>query len=272
VINADASALAGAILVVALWLRGVLHPHLRHAGWQSVWMTLSALTKPPNVTLVMLELTAPPDRSTPRWRALALVIVPAVVVALLWSWASGGDTASWRMVEITGYEPASFDPARRLAYLLAHPLHFPLAVIRAVSEKDLAELWRQLIGVLGLFDTVLHGWVYPTLTATLLASFVTRIPSTPAIRRRLALAAAVTMLCYTIVIYFICYLVFTPLEADSVWGVQGRYFVPILPLAAIIVAALVNRAPAPWLSAALAVSAATLSGVASIAAIIDTDW
>jgi uncharacterized membrane protein len=106
----------------------------------------------------------------------------------------------------------------------------------------------------------------------LLAAFVARIQATPAIRLRLALAAAVTVLCYTVAVYFICYLVFTPLEADSVWGVQGRYFVPILPLLAIAVAALVNRAPAPWLSAALAVSAATLSGVASIAAIIDTDW
>src|SRR5262249_28237825 len=103
-------------------------------------------------------------------------------------------------------------------------------------------------------------------------SFVTRIQSAPAIRRRLALAAAATILCYTIAVYFICYLVFTPLEAGSVWGVQGRYFVPILPLVAIIVAALVNRPPAPGVSGALAVSAATLSGVASIAAIIASDW
>jgi uncharacterized membrane protein len=270
VISADGGALAGAMMVVALWLRALLHPYLRHASQQSLWMTLGALTKPSNVTFVLLALAA--DRSTRRWRAVALIMVPAVAIALLWSWASGGDTAGWRMVEITGREPTSFDPAHRLAYLLSHPLHFPVAVIRALSEKDFGELWRQLIGVLGLFDTVLHAWVYPALTAMLLAGFVARIQAARAIRLRLALASAATMLGYTLVVYFICYLVFTPLEADSVWGVQGRYFVPILPLAAIVVAALVNRAPAPWLSAALAVSAATLSGVASIAAIIDTDW
>jgi len=57
-----------------------------------------------------------------------------------------------------------------------------------------------------------------------------------------------------------------------VWGVQGRYFVPILPLVAIMVGALVNRAPDERLSAATAISAAVLSGSASIEAILRTDW
>jgi uncharacterized membrane protein len=141
-----------------------------------------------------------------------------------------------------------------------------------VSEKDLGELWRQVIGVLGLFDTVLHGWVYPTLTVMLFASFVTRLPAAPAMRAQVALTAAVAIVGYAIAVYFICYLAFTPLAADSVWGVQGRYFVPILPLVAIVVAALVNRSPAPWLAAAVAIIAATLSGLASVAVIIEVDW
>ena len=270
VINADGSALAAAVMVTVLWLRGMLNPELHHAGRQSFWMALGVLTKPPIVAFVLLALIS--LGSERRWRVLALMTVPAITAALLWTLASGSDTASWRMVEITGHEPAAFDPAHRIAYLLGNPLHFPLAVVRAVSEKDLGELWRQAIGVLGLFDTVLHGWVYPTLTATLFASFVVRIPSTPAVRAQVALTAALTILCYAIVVYFICYLVFTPLDADSVWGVQGRYFVPVLPLLAIVIAALVNRSPAPWLGAAIAVFAATLSGLASVIAIIDMDW
>jgi hypothetical protein len=54
--------------------------------------------------------------------------------------------------------------------------------------------------------------------------------------------------------------------------VQERYFVPILPLVAIMVGALVNRAPDERLSAATAISAAVLSGSASIEAILRTDW
>ena len=99
-----------------------------------------------------------------------------------------------------------------------------------------------------------------------------RLPAAPAIRAQVALTAAATIVGYAIAVYFICYLVFTPLDADSVWGVQGRYFVPILPLVAIVVAALVNRSPAPWLAAAIAIVAAMLSGLASVAAIIAVDW
>jgi hypothetical protein len=73
-------------------------------------------------------------------------------------------------------------------------------------------------------------------------------------------------------VYFVCYLVFTPLDAEMVWGVQGRYFVPILSLVAIVVAALVDRAPGERHSAAMAISAAVLSGSASVEAILRTDW
>ena len=268
VISADGTTLAAAAMVIALWLQGRLNPELRQPGRQSLWLALGALTKPPNLAFVLLELI--PLRR--RWRLLALTIVPALCVAVFWTWAGGADTAAWRMVEITGHPSAAYDPGHRIGYLLGDPLHFPLAVVRAVSEKDLGELWRQVIGVLGLFDTVLHDWVYPTLTATLLASFVTRLPAAAAMRAQLALTAATTIVGYAIAVYFICYLVFTPLDADSVWGVQGRYFVPILPLAAIVVAALVNWSPPPWLAAAIAIFATTLSGLASIAVILAVDW
>jgi len=34
--------------------------------------------------------------------------------------------------------------------------------------------------------------------------------------------AAITALAYIVVVYFVCYLVFTPLNANTVWGVQER--------------------------------------------------
>jgi hypothetical protein len=64
----------------------------------------------------------------------------------------------------------------------------------------------------------------------------------------------------------------TPLDTDMVWGMQGRYFVPILALVAIVFAALVDRAPDERLSAAMAISGAVLSGSASVEAILRVDW
>jgi len=272
VISADGSALAAAMVVTALWLRGIQSPQLHIIGRQSFWMMLCALTKAPNLVFVLLGLM--PLRGMParRWYLLALTILPAIATVLLWTFSSGADTATWRMVEITGQNLDAFNPAVKLTFLLDHPLHFPAAVINALHEKDLGELWRQVIGVLGLFDTVLQPWVYPTVSGLLLCTFLMRLPLAPATRYQVATVAGITTLAYIVVVYFICYLVFTPLNAGSVWGVQGRYFVPILSLVAIVVAAVVNRAPDERLSAAIAISAAVLSGGASIEAILRTDW
>lgn len=272
VINADGSALAAAMVVMALWLRGILSPQLHILGQQSLWMLLCALTKAPNLVFVLLGLM--PLRGIParRWYLLALTSLPAIAAAVFWSVSSGADTATWRMVEITGQNLGAFNPAVKLTYLAHHPLHFPAAVFSALHEKDLGELWRQVIGVLGLFDTVLQSWVYPTVSGLLLCTFLTRLPLPPAARYQVATVAGVTALAYIVVVYFICYLVFTPLGAGSVWGVQGRYFVPVLSLVAIVVAAVVNRAPDERLTMAVAISAAVLSGGASVEAILRADW
>jgi uncharacterized membrane protein len=266
VINADASALATALVVTALWLRGMLLPQSLVPGLLSFWLTLSVLTKPTNLVFVLLGLSAR------RWHLILLTTLPAIAIASLWSLSSGADVAAWRMVEISGREPAAFDPVVKILHLLDHPLHFPVAVLDALHVKDLGELWRQVIGVLGLFDTVLQSWIYPLISALVLATFFTRLPIAPTARRQLAVVAGGTVLAYVVTVYFVCYLVFTPLDADSVWGMQGRYFLPILSLVAIAVAAAVNRAPDEWLSAAMAISAAMLSGGASVEAILRTDW
>jgi len=272
VINADGSALAAAMVVMALWLRGILSPQLHILGRQSFWMMLCALTKVPNLVFVLLALMPLRGKPARSWHLLALTTLPAIAVAVLWTFSSGADTATWRMVDITGQNLDAFNPAVKLTYLLDHPMHFPAAVITALHEKDLGELWRQVIGVLGLFDTVLQRWVYPTVSGLLLCTFLTRLPLAPAARYQVATVAGITALTYIVVVYFVCYLVFTPLDANSVWGVQGRYFVPILSLVAIVVAAVVNRAPDERLSAALAISAAVLSGGASVEAILKADW
>jgi uncharacterized membrane protein len=272
VINADGSALATALVVTALWLRGILFPQFLVPSRLSFWLTLSALTKPTNLVFVLLGLMTPLGLSARCWRLILLTILPAIAIASLWSLRSGADAAAWRMVETSGEDLAAFDPVVKILYLLDHPLHFPAAVLGTFHEKDLGELWRQVIGVLGLFDTVLQSWVYPMISALLLATFFTRLPIAPAARRQVAAVVSGTILAYVVTVYFVCYLVFTPLDADLVWGMQGRYFVPILSLVAVVVTAAVNRAPDEWLSAAMAISAAVLSGVASVEAILRTDW
>jgi uncharacterized membrane protein len=207
VINADGSALATALVVTALWLRGILFPQLLVPSRLSFWLTLSALTKPTNLVFVLLGLMTPLGLSTRCWRMILPTILPAIAIASLWSLRSGADAAAWRMVEITGQDLVAFDPGVKILYLLDHPLHFPAAVFGSLHEKDLGELWRQVIGVLGLFDTVLQSWVYPTISGLLLATFFMRLPIAPAARRQVAIMAGGTILAYGFTVYFVCYLV-----------------------------------------------------------------
>jgi Predicted membrane protein (DUF2142) len=100
VINADGSALAAAMVVSALWLRAILSPQRQMLIRQSFWMMLCALTKAPNLVFVLLELL--PLRGMParRWHLRALATLPAIAVAVLWTFSSGADTATWRMVKL----------------------------------------------------------------------------------------------------------------------------------------------------------------------------
>ena len=154
--------------------------------------------------------------------------------------------------------------------MLAQPLAFPEAVLGMIANKDAVEFWHQVIGVLGLFDTVLQPWVYTAIGLLLAGTLVS--PLGVGSRRACALAAGVTALAYCLAVVLIFYLVWTPVDADQVWGVQGRYFVPVLPLVAVAVAALLDRGPDIRITAMLAIAAAILSGAGSIEAILRTDW
>ena len=271
-INADGGAFAAALMATALSLRALLRPAGSFAGQQSLWLTLGALTKPPNLALILLPLMAPLGRSAVRWARLGAIVLPAVAVALLWSLHSEADTATWRMVEITGEAEEAFDPAIKLGHLLENPLDLPAAFVATLMQEDYRGLWVQAIGVLGLFDTVLRDWTYPLLTALLLGTFLVRIPFERGARIRIAAVACLIILAYGAGLYLIGYLVFTPQGASVVWGIQGRYFAPVLPLLAIAVAALCDRSPGERITAALAIALALLSGLASIDAVLRTDW
>jgi uncharacterized membrane protein len=153
--------------------------------------------------------------------------------------------------------------------MLQQPWHFPRVLMGTLQQSG--ELWRQLIGVLGLFDVVLRIWVYPMLTALLLASWVTPVDLPRGVRRRLILAAVMTASAYIFAIFAIFYLVWTPVRAEEIWGVQGRYFIPALPLLAIAAAAAANFKPYA-IAPAAAVAGAIISGLACMDAILRVDW
>jgi uncharacterized membrane protein len=270
VINADGAALVSTMVVTALCLRVSLGIK-EGRGQRAVWFALCVLTKAPQLAFILLEGMVRPLRGPWRqWLTSACIVIPAVILALLWTSLSGADVAVWRLVELTGAPAEQFSPLWKLHFILDHPLHFPQLVLGTLP--GLPEIWRQLIGVLGLFDTVLHPWAYPAISMLTVLACLSSVHMSDGTRLRVALVGLTTAAAYILTVFLIFYMVWTPITADQVWGVQGRYFLPALPVLAVVFGALIRRGlPQHW-TASFAVAAALLSGFAAAEAVLRVDW
>jgi hypothetical protein len=93
-----------------------------------------------------------------------------------------------------------------------------------------------------------------------------------ALRARVAVLTGLAVLAYVVTVYLIFFLTYTPLNVDHVRGVQGRYFVIALPMAAIFVASMTNVDLPRGGVAATAITGSLLSGLASFQALLGAHW
>jgi hypothetical protein len=270
VLSADGAALAYTLVVTALCLSAI-----RREGriWErSVWMTLCALSKQPQIVFVLLELMVCRIRELPRrWSSLALIVVPSFILSPLWVMAVSADIAVWRLSQAEIYPREYFDPLWKLAYMWEHPLHFPLAAWTSVVVWG-DRLWPELIGILGWQDVWLSGWAYCVLTILLLVVPLQKLNLEGTERARVAVITGIGVLAYIVTVYLIFFLTYTPVTIDHVRGVQGRYFVIALPMAAILVASLINFGLPRGVLATVAIAGSWVSGIVSFDALLRAHW
>jgi len=158
-----------------------------------------------------------------------------------------------------------------ILYIWDHPYHFPLAAWRALSGWG-DRLWQELIGIVGWQDILLPTWTYLALTVLLLIVPLQKLQVSGATRSRVAVISGLVFFSYVILVYLIFYLTYTPLDVDHVRGVQGRYFVIVLPVAAICVATVINRELPSTLTAAIAITGSVIAGAATVESLFRTYW
>jgi Predicted membrane protein (DUF2142) len=271
IVGVDAPALAFTVMAVALCLRA-LQSEAVSTAQRALWITLSVLTKPPHIVFVGLEaMTGSMRELRSRWPTVLMIVLPGLVLLPLWVLATGGEVAAWRMVHGTDKPDDLFDPLRKLAFMLANPLHFPQAVINSMGMDYGPQILRQIIGVLGWLDTSLRAWVYPALALLLIAvslgwNFAAQY------RLRVAMVAGLVTLAYVAAVYLVFYLAWTPPNYHRIDGVQGRYFVVVLPMLSLVVSALV-RVGLPERTRAIAtIAGAVIAGIATVEAVLRVDW
>ena len=272
VLSADGSALCSALVITALCLSAVYKSVAAPVWQRSLWMTLCALSKQPQIVFVLLELMVYPLKELRRrWSRVAIVVLPSLILSPMWVVAVSAEIAAWRLQLEESHPPEHFDPIWKLHYMWEHPGHFPMAVWRALSDWG-DQLWRELIGILGWQDIVLPTWTYLVLTILLMLVPLQKLQLDGATRARVMVITGLTVLGYFAVVYLIFFLTYTPLDIDHVRGVQGRYFVIALPVAAIFVAAIINLELPNGMSAAIATAGAMSSGIATVEALYRAHW
>src|SRR5437660_2900025 len=168
ILSADGAALSYALAITALCFRAARNPAAGKVWERSLWMTLCALSKQPQIIFVLLELMICRLKDLPRrWRSLAIVVLPGLILSPLWVVAVSADIAVWRLLEERNDSSEQFDPLWKLLYMWDHPYHFPLAAWSALSGWA-GRLWQELIGIVGWQDILLPPWTYLVLTVLLL--------------------------------------------------------------------------------------------------------
>lgn len=176
---------------------------------------------------VLVSAVAGPRRA--RIAAGQVAIALAVALAAAW-WLVSTDAVG------ADQRPGT-NRAHQLAVVLADPAGFGLIVVNSILQNA-SFLFKSTLGVLGWTNLFLPNWTYLMLAAGLpLSLAASRDRPSP-----LPLAAfawfALLMLAVVALVELGLFVIWTPVTGSLIEGVQGRYFLPLLPLAGYMLASL----------------------------------
>src|SRR4030095_8941635 len=99
VLSADGAALSYVLAITALCFSAAARKCAVGQVWGgSLLMPLCALSKQPQIIFVLLELMVYRLKELPRrWRSLAIVVLPGLILSPLWVIGVSADDASWRV-------------------------------------------------------------------------------------------------------------------------------------------------------------------------------
>ncbi len=280
-LNIDALLIATSVLGAALLTRDDAAPSAGRWPAKSWWAAAAALVgvalvKPPYLPMLGALLLPLPRRGA--WRALGGAVGRrlGLVVALslpVFAW-----TAYVARYVVSGvYKPAytpgpwwpgeagmtlhGTDAAAQTKILLDHPGHL-LAVVQSGLHESLK---LDMVGVLGWLDVMLPKWLYPFWWVAVGIAVASEMIGRRGAGRGLRLAdTLLLLLMLAATVAAICvsqYLAWTPVGFTATEGVQGRYFLPLLPfLALVLPRAGIPGGGAARLAGLLAPGAAAIAG------------
>jgi len=168
-------------------------------------------------------------KSARRWRLTAFTLTALIVVFTAAWW--GAAIAAQRNSAHT-YVPTSFhsDPKLQLAFLLHHLGVVPSLLSSMAQQTGL--YIASTIGLLGWLDTPMPAPYYFAMLLILALAAIAELADTRPIPRSATGIILFSIAVNTAGVFLSSYLMFSPVGSTGLYGMQGRYFIPLIVAAA----------------------------------------
>jgi uncharacterized membrane protein len=231
-LSADATTNGLAFLSIALALRMAdaveIPVRNRHLLWFTVSVFLLSLCKNIYFCFALLFLLVPPRHLKSRkryWAWFAAVTGTCLGATIMWSLIASH-------LPVSRILNANIRPAQQVAFVSSHPVEYLRIFFSTIKrERYLLDLYRTFIGWVGFGDTLLgdrHICLW-TLLLIVTAAFENR--KDYPLRFPQKILCCVLFVIVTGLIYLLLYFFWNPVGSPVIEGVQGRYFIPIAPMA-----------------------------------------
>ncbi|GBR13471.1 DUF2142 domain-containing protein [Asaia spathodeae] len=197
-------------------------------GMASLFAIL-AVSKPPLLLCSLIPLGY--MARAHRWRYV-LPFAVSVLAFLFWQ-KFGLNPAKIQFLDGSGTSDSG-----QVHWVLTHPATLPALALHTL-QSHIRHNIHEFFGVLGWLDTVFPNWFYRIFYIAITASCCFCIY--PAVHHksarqsgRVVFLAVFAVLLAIGAVYFSLYVIWTPVGAPVIDGVQGRYFLPIAPFLALI--------------------------------------
>jgi len=222
-IETDALIISVGFLLSAFIVRGIEQPeyHTNNLRVASLLILFLAWQKPPYLGLLAL-LFMPGFKVANTYGLLKRAVAALLIIAVVAGWLMYAKATT--MTDINPYHQSM---ASHLTYMTHHPVMFLDLLFRTVVAKSFG-YYRTLVGVLGWLDAPLpRVCLYLAGIALFLSarSVVLKLGAVDWLLLFSAVFFSVTM------IFVVLYASWSPVVSETIEGVQGRYFLPLLPLA-----------------------------------------
>lgn len=222
-VSPDAISNGIGFLFIAGSLRSAEHKEIgcKEIGILAFLFFLLFLAKLNLVPLVLLPfLLIPPSRYEGRYNYIVLMVL-ALIFFLV-------EVAGWNLIAAARSNPLlanEASPTAQLIHVLSNPLSFALTVI----EDGFANGWIYLQGWINGYGY--YYWTPPTLISLSfilsLAAALWADPTPERIREKYRWIFIIVFVAGYLATIASLYLTFTPVGSDQIFGVQGRYFIPL---------------------------------------------